>query len=87
MTFAASNMNSVHLLEKWKEYFGITWVDILQKEHRHNTMQFDMRDPDVRKELKSQIKLLHMHFCFLLKLSRGVSWIGFLFEQYVCVID
>ena len=71
MTFAASKMNSVHLLEKMKGIFGITW------EHQHNTVQFDMRDPDVRKELKSQIKLLHMHFCFFIEtVERGkLNWI------------
>ena len=56
-----------------KEIFGVTWVDTLQKEHQHNTVQFDMHDPDVRKELKNQIKLLYMNFWFFVKLSKGVS--------------
>ena len=64
-----------------KEIFGVTWVDTLQKEPQHNTVQFDMRDPDVRKELKNQIKLLYMNFWFFVKLSKGVSWIGLSFEQ------
>ena len=60
-------------LGKMKEIFGVTWVDTLQKEPQHNTVQFDMRDPDVRKELKNQIKLLYMHFWIFMKLSKGVS--------------
>ena len=60
-------------LGKMKEIFGVTWVNTLQKEHQHNTMQFDMHDPDVRKELKNQIKLLYMNFWFFVKLSKGVS--------------
>ena len=28
-------------LGKMKEIFGVTWVDTLQKEHQHNTVQFD----------------------------------------------
>ena len=60
-------------LGKMKEIFGVTWVDTLPKEHQHNTVQFDMRDPDVRKELKNQIKLLYMNFWFFVKLLKGVS--------------
>ena len=44
-------------------------------------MQCDMRNPDVRKELKIQIKLLYMNFWFFIKLWKGVSWIGLSFEQ------
>ena len=55
-----------------KEIFGVTWVDTLQKEPLNNTVQFDMHDPDVRKELKNQIKLLYMHFWFFVKLSKGI---------------
>ena len=60
-------------LGKMKEIFGVTWVVTLQKEPQHNTMQFDMHTPNVRKELKNQIKLLYMHFWFFMKLSKGVS--------------